>query len=67
MFFVPKPGGVYLVAFDFRAVNKRIAIESVPLTDIHSAFHWCAKAKYFATLYRIFSNLIRTLFTVSEG
>jgi hypothetical protein len=47
---VPKPGGAYRAAFDFRALNKRNAIESVPLRDIHSAFHWFAKAKYFTTL-----------------
>ena len=35
---------------DFRALNKRIAIESVPLPDIQSAFHSFAKAKYFTTL-----------------
>jgi hypothetical protein len=44
MFLVSKPGG------DFRALNKRISIESVPLPDIHSAFHWFAKAKYFSTI-----------------
>jgi len=35
---------------DIRLLNKRITIESVPLPDIHSAFHWFAKAKYFTTL-----------------
>jgi hypothetical protein len=30
-------------------LNKRITIESVPLPDIHSAFHWFATAKYFTT------------------
>jgi hypothetical protein len=50
MFLVPKSGGEYRAFVDFRALNKRIAIESVPLPDIHSAFHWFAKAKYFTTL-----------------
>jgi hypothetical protein len=45
MFLVPKVGGTYRVVVDFRALNKRIGIESVPLPDVHSAFHWFAKAK----------------------
>jgi hypothetical protein len=50
MFLVPKPGGEYRAVVDFRALNKRISIESVPLPDVHSAFHWFSKAKYFTTL-----------------
>ena len=50
MFLVPKTAGDYRAAVDFRMLNKRISIESVPLPDIHSAFHWFAKAKYFTTL-----------------
>jgi hypothetical protein len=50
MFLVPKLGGAYHAVADFRALNKHNAIESVPLPDIHSAFHWFAKAKYFTTL-----------------
>ena len=50
MFLVPKAGGAYRAVVDFRALNKRIAIESVPLPDVHSAFHWFAKAKIFTTL-----------------
>ena len=50
IYLVPKPGGVYRAAVDFRLLNKRIAIEPVPLPDIQSAFHWFAKAKYFSTL-----------------
>jgi len=48
-FLVPKPGGAYRTVVEFRLLNKRIAIESVSLTDIHSAFNWFAKAKYFTT------------------
>jgi transposase InsO family protein len=47
MFLVPKPGGSYRAVVDFRLLNKKIAIESVPLPDVHSAFHWFSKAKYF--------------------
>jgi hypothetical protein len=34
---------------DFRALNKRIVIESVPLPDIHSCFHCFAAATVFIT------------------
>jgi len=50
MFLVPKPGDAYRKVVDFRMLNKRISIESVPLPDVHSAFRWFAKAKYFTTL-----------------
>jgi len=49
MFLVPKTGGAYRAVVDLRMLNKRISIESVPLPDVHSAFHWFAKAKYFTT------------------
>jgi hypothetical protein len=50
MFLVPKQGGEFRAVVDFRALNKRISIESVPLPDVHSAFYWFEKAKYFSTL-----------------
>ena len=50
MFLVPKGEGNYRAVVDFRALNKRIAVESVPLPDVHSACHWFGKAKYFTTL-----------------
>jgi hypothetical protein len=50
LFLVPKPGGAYRAVVDFSALNKRTATESVPLPDIHSAFHWFAKTQYFTTL-----------------
>jgi hypothetical protein len=50
MFLVPKPGGAYLAVVDFRMLNKRISIESLPLPAVHSTFHRFAKAKYFTTL-----------------
>jgi hypothetical protein len=37
MFLVPKSEGTYRAVVDFRALNKRIAIDSVPLPDILSA------------------------------
>jgi len=50
MFLVPKGENNYRAAVDFRALNKKIAIESVPLPDIHSACHWFGKARYFTTI-----------------
>jgi hypothetical protein len=34
---------------DYRQLNHCIEVESVPLPDIHSAFHWFSEAKYFTT------------------
>lgn len=50
MFLVPKPDGEYRAVVDYRALNKRIAIESVPLPEIHAAFHWFSGANYFTVL-----------------
>jgi hypothetical protein len=50
MFLVPRSGSSFRAVVDYRALNKNIEIESVPLPDIHSAFHWFAKARYFTTL-----------------
>jgi hypothetical protein len=50
MFLVPKSTGTYRAVMDIRVLNKHIVIEYVPLPDIHSVFHWFAKAKYFTTL-----------------
>jgi len=49
MFLVLEPGGIYRSVVDYRLLNKRTAIESVPLPDTHSAFHRFARAKYFTT------------------
>jgi hypothetical protein len=50
MFLLPKSRGSFRAVVDYRALNKNIEIESVPLPDIHSAFHWFAKPRYFTTL-----------------
>jgi hypothetical protein len=39
MFLVPKPDKTYRAVVDYRALYFRIEDESVPLPDIHSAFH----------------------------
>jgi hypothetical protein len=50
MFLVQKHDQSYRAVVDNRALNKLIEIESVPLPDVQSAFHWFSKAKYFTTL-----------------
>jgi hypothetical protein len=50
VFLVSKPGGNYRAVVDYRALNKRISIESVPLPEVHSAFHWFANAKYYIAM-----------------
>jgi hypothetical protein len=50
MFLVPKSEGTYRDVVDFTAPNKRTAIESVSVPDVHSACHSFGKAKYFTTL-----------------
>lgn len=51
-YFVSQTGveGAYRAVVDYGALNKRNAINSVPLPDIRSVFHWFAKVKYFTTL-----------------
>lgn len=46
-FLVPKPGGKSRMVIDFRKVNTCIDIDSVPLPDLHGAFDWFSKARYF--------------------
>jgi hypothetical protein len=50
MFLVPNPYKTYRAVVDYCALNERIEVESVPLPDIHSAFHWFSRANYFTTL-----------------
>jgi hypothetical protein len=50
IFLVPKSDDGCRAVVDFRALNKRIIIESVSLPEIHSAFHWFPRAEYFTTL-----------------
>jgi hypothetical protein len=49
-FLVPKPDNVYRAVVDYQALNKKIEVESVPLHDVHSAFQWFSKSKFFTTL-----------------
>jgi hypothetical protein len=50
VFLVPKREGSFRAVVDYRVLNSRIDIESVPLPDVHSAFYWFGKYKYFTTL-----------------
>jgi hypothetical protein len=50
IFLVPRGETDFRPIVDYRALNKRIVIESVPLPDIHSCFHWFAAATVFTTL-----------------
>jgi len=46
-FLVPKPNGKYRMVLDYRKLNAKIEIDSVPLPDLHSAFDWFGKARFF--------------------
>ena len=50
IFLVPKGQDGFRPVIDYRALNKKIKIESVPLPDIHSCFHWFKTAKVFTSL-----------------
>jgi hypothetical protein len=50
IFLVPKGETEYRPVVDYRALNKKIKIESVPSPDIHSCFHWFAGASVFTSL-----------------
>lgn len=49
-FLVPKSNGKQRMVVDYRKLNHKIEIESIPLPDLHSAFHWFGKAKIFTTI-----------------
>jgi hypothetical protein len=50
MLLVPKADNSYRAVVDYRAVNKKTEIESAPLPDVHSDFHWFSRARYFTTI-----------------
>lgn len=48
MFLVPKPSGKgYRPVVDYRALNQKVILESVPLPDLHNCFAWFSGAHYF--------------------
>jgi hypothetical protein len=50
IFLVPKGRNDFRPVVDYRALNEKINVESVPLPDIHSCFHWVKSATVFTTL-----------------
>ena len=50
IFLVPKANGDFRPAIDHRYLNSKINIESVPISDVHSAFAWFGGAKVFTSL-----------------
>lgn len=50
IFLVPKGDSEFRPVVDYRLLNSKIDIESVPLPEIHNCFHWFAGAKYFTSL-----------------
>jgi hypothetical protein len=50
IFLVPKGETDFRPVVDYRALNVKIVIESIPLPDIHSCFHWFTRATVFSTL-----------------
>ena len=49
-FLVPKGHDKHRLVVDYRQLNKNIEFESIPLPDIHSAFHYFTKAKVFTIM-----------------
>lgn len=50
IFLVPKSSGEYRPVVDYRELNKKVVLRSVPLPDLHSCFGWFRGARYFTTL-----------------
>ena len=50
IFLVLKGEGDFRPVVDYRVLNSKIHIESVPLPDIHSCFHWFGRAKFYTSL-----------------
>ena len=50
IFLIPKGESDFRPVVDYRVLNSKIHIESVPLPDIHSCFHWFGKAKFLTSL-----------------
>lgn len=50
IFLVPKANGGFRPVVDYRELNKKVVLRSVPLPDLHSCFGWFKGAKFFTTL-----------------
>lgn len=51
VFLVPKAGkNDHRVVVDYRLLNQKVVLESVPLPDLHNCFTWFQGASYFTVL-----------------
>lgn len=51
IFLVPKDQGKdFRPVVDYRRLNKKVILESVPLPDLHNSFTWFAGARWFTVL-----------------
>lgn len=50
MFLVPKANGGSRPVVDYRELNKKVVLRSIPMPDLHSCFGWFKGAKIFTTL-----------------
>ena len=50
IFLVPKGEKEFRPVVDYRVLNSKILIDSTPLPDIHTCFHWFKKAQFFNSL-----------------
>ena len=50
IFLVPKGEQNFRPVIDYRVLNTKISIDSIPLPDVQNCFHWFAKAKYFTSI-----------------
>lgn len=51
IFLVPKPNDAgYRPVVDYRLLNQKVVLESVPLPDLHTCFTWFAGARVFSVL-----------------
>ena len=50
IFLVPKGENDFRPVIDYRYLNSKISIESIPLPDVHSAFAWFGGARIFTSL-----------------
>lgn len=51
IFLVPKPSSAgFRPVVDFRRLNQKVILESVPLPDLHNCFGWFSGARFFTVL-----------------
>ena len=50
IFLVPKGEKEFRPVVDYRVLNSKILVDSTPLPDLHSCFHWFSNARFFTSL-----------------